>query len=174
MRYPFLNGKVALVTGGTGSFGQACVEMLLKESRPDKIIVFSRDELKQYEMSKRFSDQRIRFFLGDIRDLSRLHRAFQGVHYVIHTAALKQVPALEYNPFEAIQTNILGAQNIMNASIDCGIRRVVGISTDKAVNPVNLYGATKLCMEKLFIAGNAYSPIGGTRFSRTARFFCSS
>ena len=154
-----------LVTGGTGSFGKRFVETVLQKSRVKKLIVFSRDELKQSEMAARFKDDRLRFFLGDIRDAGRLQRAFYGVDFVVHAAALKQVPTLEYNPFEAVLTNIIGAQNIINAAIDQKVSHVVALSTDKAVNPVNLYGATKLCFEKLFIAGNSYAGAKETRFS---------
>lgn len=159
-----LNDKVVLVTGGTGSFGQKFVEIALRESQLKKLIIFSRDEWKQSQMAQRFKDDRLRFFLGDVRDTQRLQRAFHGVQIIIHAAALKQVPILEYNPFEAVRTNVLGAQNVINAAIDQGIEQVVALSTDKAVNPINLYGATKLCAEKLFIAGNAYAG-GTTRFS---------
>lgn len=161
----FLAGAVVLVTGGTGSFGQRFIEVLLERSRVKKVIVFSRDELKQSEMTSRFKDARLRYFIGDIRDAQRLHRAFQGVDVVVHAAALKQVPALEYNPFEAVLTNIIGAENIINAAIEQRVKRVIALSTDKAANPVNLYGATKLCAEKLFIAGNSYAAGGKTRFS---------
>lgn len=153
------NDKIILITGGTGSFGKKCVEIILKEYKPRRLVVFSRDELKQYEMAQVFSPQKhpcLRYFIGDVRDKERLNRAFQGVDYVIHAAALKQVPAAEYNPFEAVQTNIMGAQNIINAAIDQGVRRVIALSTDKAANPINLYGATKLCSDKLFVAGNIY------------------
>lgn len=151
--------KTILITGGTGSFGKKCVEVLLRRYRPRRIIVFSRDEFKQYEMAQRFPHERypcMRYFLGDVRDQERLARAFQGVDYIIHAAALKQIPAAEYNPFEAVKTNILGAQNIINVAIDKGVKKVIALSTDKAANPVNLYGATKLCADKLFIAGNSY------------------
>ncbi|MBD3426526.1 MAG: UDP-N-acetylglucosamine 4,6-dehydratase (inverting) [Candidatus Omnitrophica bacterium] len=153
-----LNDKNILITGGTGSFGKKFVEAVLGKYRPKKIIVFSRDEFKQYQMSKIFPDSKypIRFFLGDIRDKSRLYRAFEGVDYVIHAAALKQVPALEYNPIEAVKTNVVGADNIVDAAIDTGVEKVIALSTDKAVNPINLYGATKLVAEKIFVAGNAY------------------
>lgn len=164
----FLKDKVVLVTGGTGSFGKKFVDFILNYSEVRKLIVFSRDELKQYEMSHAMSEKaqdRIRFFLGDIRDKDRLIRAFHGVDYVVHAAALKQVPSLEYNPYEAVLTNIVGAQNIIDAAIDAGVKRVVALSTDKAVNPANLYGASKLCFEKLFIAGNAYAGFRPTRFS---------
>ncbi|MBI3548556.1 MAG: UDP-N-acetylglucosamine 4,6-dehydratase (inverting) [Elusimicrobia bacterium] len=161
----FLNGKSVLVTGGTGSFGKRFVDVLLSQSKVKKLIVFSRDELKQSEMAARVKDQRLRFFIGDVRDLQRLQRAFHGVDYVVHAAALKQVPTLEYNPFEAVLTNIVGAENIINAAIDQNVKKVVALSTDKAVNPINLYGATKLCAEKLFIAGNSYAAAMDTRFS---------
>src|SRR3989344_1816714 len=159
--HKFLKNKTILVTGGTGSFGRGFVKHLLQHTKPRKIIVFSRDELKQSqmraEMQKDFDVNRLNFFLGDIRDLSRLQRAFRTVDIVIHAAALKQVPTLEYNPFEAIQTNILGSQNVVNAAIDQGVEKVVLISTDKAAQPANLYGATKLCAEKLFINGNFFA-----------------
>lgn len=155
-----------LVTGGTGSFGKRFIETILKNHSPNKVIIFSRDELKQHEMQKgRFSDPRLRFFIGDIRDVNRLRRAMRGVDIVVHAAALKQVPACEYNPIEAINTNINGARNVIDAAIDCGVKKAIGLSTDKAVNPVNLYGATKLCMEKLFVQSNAYTGANGTRLS---------
>jgi len=160
--------SVVLVTGGTGSFGKKFTETLLRQQRPKKLIIFSRDELKQHDMRLQFPEKEnpsLRFFIGDVRDPNRLERAFHGVDIVIHAAALKQVPACEYNPFEAIQTNVMGAKNIIDAAIDQGVKRVVALSTDKAVNPVNLYGATKLCAEKLFVQGNAYAAGGGTRFS---------
>jgi UDP-N-acetylglucosamine 4,6-dehydratase len=157
-----------LVTGGTGSFGQKCTEILLREFQPKKLIVFSRDELKQHEMRNGgFDHPSLRFFLGDIRDRERLRRAMHGVDIVIHAAALKQVPACEYNPGEAVKTNVDGAQNIVDAAIDCGVKRVLALSTDKAVNPLNLYGATKLCAEKLFVQGNAYAGAAETRFGCT-------
>ncbi len=159
-----IKDKTFLITGGTGSFGQKCTELLLKEGPPRRLVIFSRDELKQYEMEKRFNHPSLRFFIGDVRDKDRLYRAMNGVDYVIHAAALKQVPACEYNPFEAVKTNILGAVNVIDASIDNQVEKVIAISTDKAVNPVNLYGATKLCAEKLFVQGNAYSG-GRARFS---------
>ena len=154
-----IDDKVILITGGTGSFGKKLTETLLERCRPKKIIIFSRDEYKQSEMAKLFPKKMypIRFFLGDIRDRSRLARAFSGVDYVVHAAALKQVPALEYNPTEAVKTNVIGADNIVDAAIDAGVKKVVALSTDKAVNPINLYGATKLVAEKIFIAANAYS-----------------
>ncbi|HDH01190.1 MAG TPA: UDP-N-acetylglucosamine 4,6-dehydratase (inverting) [Nitrospirae bacterium] len=154
-----LNGKTVLITGGTGSFGKKCTETILKKYKPKKLIIFSRDELKQFEMEQVFSHKKypcIRYFIGDVRDKERLHRAFHGVDYVIHAAALKQVPAAEYNPFEAVKTNIMGAQNIIDVAIDQGVKKLVALSTDKAANPINLYGATKLCSDKLFVAGNAY------------------
>ena len=163
-----LNGKSILITGGTGSFGKKCTEIILKEYKPAKLIIFSRDELKQLEMSQTFSEKKypcIRYFLGDVRDVDRLYRAFDGVDYVIHAAALKQVPAAERNPFEVIKTNIIGAENIINAAIDRDVKKVVALSTDKAANPINLYGATKLCSDKLFISGNSYSGRHRTKFS---------
>ena len=158
-----LEGTTILITGGTGSFGQHCARVLLEQHRPAKVIIFSRDELKQYEMARRLPDPRIRFFLGDVRDHLRLHRAFQGVDVVIHAAALKQVPAAEYNPIEAIRTNINGAANVIDVALDRGVGRVVALSTDKAANPINLYGATKLCSDKLFVAANSYAGGKGTR-----------
>jgi len=150
--------KTILLTGGTGSFGKKFTEILLKTKKPKVIRIFSRDELKQWEMEKSFGgDKRLRFFIGDIRDGERLHRAMEGVDMVVHAAALKQVPACEYNPFEAVLTNIIGGQNIVNAALDRNVERVLAISTDKAVNPVNFYGATKMCMEKLFVAANHYA-----------------
>jgi len=164
----FLKNKSVLITGGTGSFGKRCVGTILKEHAPKKVAVFSRDELKQFEMAQIFPTETypcMRYLIGDVRDKDRLYRALQGIDYVIHAAALKQVPAAEYNPFEAVKTNILGAANIIDACIDTGVRKVIALSTDKAANPVNLYGATKLCSDKLFIAGNSYVGWGGTRFS---------
>lgn len=159
----FLKGKTVLVTGGTGSFGQKFVERLFNLGICKKIIILSRDEFKQHQMQQKFvSPKLMRFFLGDIRDLSRLQRAFLGVDIVVHAAALKQVPALEYNPLEAVKTNVLGTQNVIDAALDAGVKKVLLISTDKAVNPVNLYGATKLCAEKLLIAANAYRPVKET------------
>lgn len=154
-----LNDKTILVTGGTGSFGQKFIGTIMTKYRPKKVIVFSRDEFKQFEMSKTFPTDKypIRYFLGDVRDKERLVRAFHGVDYVVHSAALKQVPALEYNPMEAVKTNIMGADNVIHAAIECGVRKVIALSTDKAVNPVNLYGATKLAAEKTFVAANAYA-----------------
>ena len=158
-----LNNKVILITGGTGSFGKKFTETILRDYHPEKLIIFSRDEFKQYEMAKVFPESKypaIRYFLGDIRDKDRLYRAFEGVDYVIHAAALKQVSALEYNPMEAVKTNIVAADNIVDAAVDRRVKKVIVLSTDKAVSPVNLYGATKLAAEKIFIAANAY---GGTR-----------
>ncbi len=158
--------QVVLVTGGTGSFGKKFVEIMLKEYRPQKLIVFSRDELKQHEMRAAGLDHpSMRYFIGDVRDQQRLERAFAGVTVVVHAAALKQVPACEYNPFEAIQTNIMGGKNVIEAAINRGVRRVAALSTDKAVNPINLYGATKLCAEKMFVQANAYAGAQDTRFS---------
>lgn len=159
------DGKVILITGGTGSLGKKLTRKILATSRPKKIIIFSRDELKQSEMMLSFTDPCLRFFIGDVRDRERLYRAFEGVDYVIHAAALKQVPAAEYNPFECIKTNILGAQNVIDVCVDKGVKKVVALSTDKAANPINLYGATKLCSDKLFIAGNSYAGSKNTRFS---------
>ena len=150
--------SVVLITGGTGSFGKKMVNLMLKEYHPAKIIVFSRDELKQHEMRVAGYDHpSLRYFIGDIRDRDRLVRAFEGVDIVVHAAALKQVPACEYNPMEAIKTNILGSSNVVDAALDVGVEKVIALSTDKAVNPVNLYGATKLAAEKLLIQSNAYA-----------------
>jgi UDP-N-acetylglucosamine 4,6-dehydratase len=151
-----LEGKSLLITGGTGSFGKLFVKTCLDRLQLERVVVFSRDELKQFEMEQRLSSPKLRYFIGDVRDKERLHRAFDGIDIVIHAAALKQVPACEYNPFEAIKTNVLGAENIINEAIDQGVERIIALSTDKAANPVNLYGATKLCSDKLFIAGNNY------------------
>jgi UDP-N-acetylglucosamine 4,6-dehydratase len=158
--------QVVLVTGGTGSFGKKFLEIMLREIGPKKLIVFSRDELKQHDMRVAgFDHATVRWFIGDVRDPQRLQRALDGVTVVVHAAALKQVPACEYNPFEAVQTNIMGGRNVIDAAIDCGVERVIAISTDKAVNPVNLYGATKLCAEKMFVQANAYSGTHPTRFA---------
>lgn len=163
-----IDGKSVLVTGGTGSFGKAFTTILMKEYNPKKLIIFSRDELKQHEMRMAgFDDPVLRYFVGDVRDLDRLKRAMQGVDIVVHAAAMKQVTACEYNPIEAVKTNVSGAQNVIDAAIDSGVEKVMAISTDKAVNPINLYGATKLCAEKLFVQGNGYSGAEGTRFSCT-------
>ena len=163
-----INGKVVLLTGGTGSFGKKFVKMVLENYDLKKLIIFSRDELKQFEMQNEYNTSKynsLRYFIGDIRDKERLLRAFDGVDVVVHAAAMKQVPTAEYNPFEAIKTNVIGGQNVIDAAIDCGIERVVALSTDKAANPVNLYGATKLCSDKLFVAANAYVGRRNTRFS---------
>jgi UDP-N-acetylglucosamine 4,6-dehydratase/5-epimerase len=163
--------KVVLVTGGTGSFGKKFTEIVLRDYRPKKLIVFSRDELKQHEMREMFPDSPdsfkspMRYFIGDVRDVGRLRRAMNGVDIVVHAAAMKQVPTCEYNPIEAVMTNVLGGRNVVEAALDAGVSRVIAISTDKAVNPVNLYGATKLVAEKLFVQANAYSGSGPTRFA---------
>ena len=162
------SAKSVLVTGGTGSFGQHFVGTLLREHRPRRLIVFSRDELKQHEMRQQFPDGEgspLRYFIGDVRDVDRLRRAMGGVDLVIHAAAMKQVPTCEYNPIEAVLTNVMGAKNVIEAALDTGVQRVVALSTDKAVNPANLYGATKLVAEKLFVQGNAYAGTGPTRFA---------
>ena len=161
-----LNNSTILITGGTGSFGNAFVPMTLEKYNPKKIIIFSRDEMKQWEMAKKFQgDERIRFFIGDVRDKARLDRALDGVDFVVHAAATKIVPTAEYNPFECIKTNINGAMNLIDTCIDKGIKRVVALSTDKASSPINLYGATKLVSDKLFVAGNSYAGSHETRFS---------
>src|ERR1700758_814774 len=158
--------QVVLVTGGTGSFGKKFVEIMLKEYGPKRLVIFSRDELKQHDMRAAGLDHpSLRYFLGDVRDVARLERAFAGVTIVVHAAALKQLPACEYNPFEAIQTNIMGGRNVIDAAIDQGVRCILALSTDKAVNPINLYGATKLCAEKMFVQANAYAGAQNTRFS---------
>jgi UDP-N-acetylglucosamine 4,6-dehydratase/5-epimerase len=161
------DNKVVLVTGGTGSFGKKFLQILLEENNPKKVIVFSRDELKQFEMAQQFAkhEAKIRYFIGDVRDRDRLLRAFHGVDYVVHAAALKQVPAMEYNPTEAIKTNIVGAMNIIDAAIACDVKKVVALSTDKACNPISLYGATKLCSDKLFVAANSYSGDSGPKYA---------
>ncbi|WP_035587209.1 UDP-N-acetylglucosamine 4,6-dehydratase (inverting) [Hippea jasoniae] len=153
-----VDGRVILITGGTGSFGRKFTKILLEQYNPQKIIIYSRDEYKQYLMQKEFEkfQKRLRFFIGDVRDKERLYRAFEGVDIVVHAAALKHVPLMEYNPIEAVKTNIGGAENIINAAIDKGVKKVIALSTDKAVNPINLYGATKLVSDKLFIAANSY------------------
>ena len=162
-----LNGKTILVTGGTGSFGNAFTKYVLEHYEPKKIIIYSRDEYKQFVMNNKFRqyEGKLRFFIGDVRDKDRLRRAFEGVDYVVHAAALKQVPSCEYNPNEAIKTNIHGAMNIVDAALDRGVKRVVALSTDKAVNPINLYGGTKLVSDKLFIAANAYAGAKDVCFS---------
>jgi UDP-N-acetylglucosamine 4,6-dehydratase len=158
--------QTVLVTGGTGSFGNTFVPMTLQKYNPKKIIVFSRDEMKQWDMAKKFEgDSRVRFFIGDVRDKDRLHRALDGVDFVVHAAATKIVPTAEYNPFECVKTNVMGAMNLIDACIDKGVKRVVALSTDKASSPINLYGATKLASDKLFVASNAYSGDKSTRFS---------
>lgn len=158
--------KVILITGGTGSFGRKLAKRLLTRYKPRKVIIYSRDELKQYEMKEQFKEHKnIRFFIGDVRDRDRLFMAFHDVDFVVHAAALKQVPAMEYNPVEAVKTNILGAVNIIDAAIERRVKKVIALSTDKACNPINLYGATKLCSDKLFIAGNSYSGKAKTKFS---------
>lgn len=164
-----LNDKTILITGGTGSFGKKCLKMIFERYNPKKVIIYSRDEFKQYNMKAEMSGtvdmDRVRFFIGDVRDKERLMRAFHGVDYVIHAAAMKQVPTCEYNPMEAIKTNIHGAQNVIDAALDRGVKKVVALSTDKAVNPINLYGGTKLVSDKLFIAANAYTGLNKTVFS---------
>jgi UDP-N-acetylglucosamine 4,6-dehydratase len=163
---PILDGSDLLITGGTGSLGKALTRELLDHHDLNRLIIFSRDELKQHEMRQTFGDDpRLRYFIGDVRDPKRLHRAFHGVDYVIHAAALKQVDTAEYNPFEYIETNVRGSQNVVDASIDAGVKRVVALSTDKASSPINLYGATKLCADRLFISGNHYAAAYPTRFS---------
>ncbi len=164
-----LNGKAILITGGTGSFGKKFTETVLRNyPEIQRIVIYSRDEYKQFQMSNMpafVGNQKLRYFIGDVRDEQRLHRAFDGVDIVVHAAALKQVPACEYNPFEAVKTNVIGAENVINAAINKKIKKVVALSTDKACSPINLYGATKLCSDKLFIAGNAYAGSKETRFS---------
>ena len=160
-----LSGATILLTGGTGSFGNAFIERVTRTWPDATIRVYSRDELKQSELRERWGDTQIRYFVGDVRDRSRMSRAAQGADIVVHAAAMKQVPACEYNPFEAVRTNVLGGQHVVDAAIDAGVERVVALSTDKAVNPVNLYGATKLCAEKIFVQGNAYAAQSSTRLS---------
>ncbi len=161
-----LENSVILVTGGTGSFGNTFVPMTLEKYNPRKIIIFSRDEMKQWDMAKKYqNDPRVRFFIGDVRDKERLYRALDGVDYVVHAAATKIVPTAEYNPFECVKTNVHGAMNLIDACIDKGVKRVVALSTDKASSPINLYGATKLASDKMFVAGNSYSGAHGTRFA---------
>src|SRR5881296_3509164 len=158
--------QVVLVTGGTGSFGRKFVEVMLRECHPEKLIVFSRDELKQHDMrTTGFDDPTLRYFIGDVRDAQRLERALSGVSVVVHAAALKQVPACEYNPFEAIQTNIIGAENVISAAIENAVPLTIALSTDKAVNPANLYGATKLCAEKIVAQADVYAGASGSRFA---------
>jgi UDP-N-acetylglucosamine 4,6-dehydratase (inverting) len=165
-RNNMLSNSSILVTGGTGSFGQKFVKMTLQKYNPKRIIIYSRDEMKQWDMAQKFNhDERLRFFIGDVRDKERLYRAFSDVDYVVHAAAMKIVPAAEYNPFECIKTVINGAMNVVDAAIDSGIKRVVALSTDKACNPINLYGAAKLCSDKTFVAGNSYAGAKETKFS---------
>jgi len=166
MAQPMLANSSILVTGGTGSFGHAFTAETLARYNPKKIIILSRDEMKQWDMAKLYgNDSRVRFFIGDVRDRERLYRAFRGVDYVIHAAATKIVPTAEYNPFECVKTNVNGAMNVIDAAIDCGVKRVVALSTDKASSPINLYGATKLASDKLFVASNSYGGEHGTRFA---------
>jgi UDP-N-acetylglucosamine 4,6-dehydratase (inverting) len=161
-----LSNSSILITGGTGSFGHTFVPMTLAKYNPRRLVIYSRDEMKQWEMAKLFeNDERVRFFIGDVRDKDRLGRALSGVDYVVHAAATKIVPTAEYNPFECVKTNVFGAMNLIDACIDQGVKRVVALSTDKASSPINLYGATKLTSDKLFIAGNSYASHGGTRFA---------
>ena len=160
-----LSGKTILLTGGTGSFGHAFVERVQSDWPDATVRVYSRDELKQSEMRARFGDAGVRYMIGDLRNRARMNRACQGVDIVVHAAAMKQVPACEYNPFEAVQTNILGSQHVVDCAIDAGVKQVIALSTDKAVNPVNLYGATKLCEEKIIVQGNAYAAAYDTRLS---------
>ena len=169
MTESWLDGKAILVTGGTGSFGRRFVETVLRDYNVSRLVVFSRDELKQEEMRTKYNltDPRIRYFIGDIRDRERLYRALSGIDAVVHTAALKQVPALEYNPIEAVKTNVQGSENLINAAIDRGVKRVIALSTDKAVNPINLYGATKLVAEKLITQGNIYADPHATKLACT-------
>lgn len=159
------NNKSILITGGTGSFGKKCIEVILQKYNPKRLIVFSRDELKQFEMQQDFKDQAMRYFLGDVRDADRMKQATRGVDIIIHAAALKQVPAAEYNPMECIKTNITGAQNVINASLENNVDKVIALSTDKAANPINLYGATKLVSDKLFVAANNLTGGHNTRFA---------
>ena len=158
-------GKIIMITGGTGSFGRRFIEIMLKKYRPEKIIVYSRDELKQFEMKQVLDYPIMRYFIGDVRDQRRLELAMKKVDYVVHAAALKQVPTAEYNPMECIKTNIMGAQNVIDAALNCNVKKVIALSTDKAANPINLYGATKLCSDKLFIASNNVVGYGRTEFS---------
>jgi len=168
-----LNDKNILITGGTGSFGKKCIQIILENYKPERLIIFSRDELKQFEMSQRWSTKKypcIRYFLGDVRDRNRLIRAFQNVDYVVHAAALKQVPAAENNPAEFIKTNIIGAMNIIDAALYNNVQKVIALSTDKACNPINLYGATKLCSDKLFVAANVYRATGQDKIFSVVRY----
>jgi UDP-N-acetylglucosamine 4,6-dehydratase/5-epimerase len=167
--FSFFDGRNILITGGTGSFGRAFTRLVLEKSRPQRLIIFSRDELKQYEMAQDFTghpqENALRFFIGDVRDQSRLEMALRDVQFVVHAAALKQVPTAEYNPFECIHTNVLGAENVVRAALRCGVTRVVALSTDKAASPLNLYGASKLASDKIFVAANSLGGAHGSRFS---------
>ena len=167
--FSFLNGRSVLITGGTGSFGRAFVRSVLEKAKPQRLAIFSRDELKQYEMAQEFAghahESALRFFIGDIRDQSRLEMALRDVEFVVHAAALKQVPTAEYNPFECIHTNVLGAENVVRAALRCGVKRVIALSTDKAASPINLYGASKLAADKIFVAANNLAGANGTRFA---------
>lgn len=167
MKEQLFDGKTILVTGGTGSFGKRFIQTVLERCRPKRVIVYSRDELKQFEMGQKFNAPCMRYFIGDVRDYERLRLAMYHVDYVVHAAALKQVPAAEYNPMECIKTNVNGAQNVINAAIECGVQKVIALSTDKAADPINLYGATKLCSDKLFTAANALVGDRPTRFAVT-------
>ena len=160
-----LNGKSILITGGTGSFGRAFVEFVASRFKPARLAVFSRDELKQFEMREHHSEPYLRYFIGDVRDVERLEMAMRGIDYVVHAAALKQVPVAEYNPFECIRTNVLGAENVVRAALRAGVKRVIALSTDKAANPINLYGASKLASDKIFVAANALAGRSNTRFA---------
>lgn len=160
-----LNGKQVLVTGASGSFGRAFVDSVLKRYKPEKLVIFSRDELKQFEMGQKFNQDCLRYFIGDVRDFDRLAMAMRGMDYVVHAAALKQVPTAEYNPFECIRTNVHGAENVVRAAIQTGVKKVVALSTDKAASPINLYGASKLASDKIFVAANALGGRGGPRFA---------
>jgi UDP-N-acetylglucosamine 4,6-dehydratase len=159
------NGKQILVTGASGSFGRAFLDAVLKRYQPEKLIIFSRDELKQFEMQQKFNQSCLRYFIGDVRDADRLAMAMRGIDYVVHAAALKQVPAAEYNPFECIRTNVHGAENVVRAAIACGVKKVIALSTDKACSPINLYGASKLASDKIFVAANALGGHNGPRFA---------
>ena len=160
-----LSDSSILITGGTGSFGQQFVRRILERHKPRRVVVYSRDELKQYDMAQTLQAPQLRYFIGDVRDRERLERALHGIDTIVHASAMKQVVAAEYNPIECIKTNVMGAENVINAAINCGVKRIIALSTDKAVNPINLYGATKLCADKLFIAGNLLAGRDGPRFS---------
>ncbi|MGA1824434.1 MAG: UDP-N-acetylglucosamine 4,6-dehydratase (inverting) [bacterium] len=159
------NGKDILITGGTGSFGKKCTEIILEKFKPNRLIIYSRDELKQYEMRQRFNSSCMRYFIGDVREYKRVKRAMRNVDYVIHAAALKQVPTAEYNPIECVRTNVTGAENVIDAAIENNVRKIIALSTDKAANPINLYGATKLVSDKLFVSANNIVGKGETRFA---------